>query len=94
MIFFSGIAWYYGDNDFTTQVIMQYRKLLHEWARYFHEPKASINGAQYCTLTSVIGVSLTKPHINVLNASKLCLCMYVCFHTSHRKYIRISIVAL
>ena len=27
---------------------MQYRELLHEWAWYFHEPKASVNAAHEC----------------------------------------------
>ena len=27
---------------------MQYRELLHEWAWYFHEPKASENAAHEC----------------------------------------------
>ena len=31
-----------------TWVSVQYRELLHEWAWYFHEPKASENAAHEC----------------------------------------------
>ena len=31
-----------------TRVSVQYRELLHEWAWYFHEPKASENAAHEC----------------------------------------------
>ena len=31
-----------------TRVSVQYRELLHKWAWYFHEPKASENAAHEC----------------------------------------------
>ena len=31
-----------------TRVSVQYRELLHEWAWYFHEPKASENAVHEC----------------------------------------------
>ena len=33
-----------------------------------------------------IGASLSEPHINVLNASGVCMYMYVCIRTSYRKF--------
>ena len=43
-----------------TRVSMQYRELLHEWAWYFHEPKASEIIA-ICMVTSVIKCLLSIP---------------------------------
>ena len=36
----------------------------------------------------IIGASLSEPHINVLNASGVCMyvCMYICIRTSYRKF--------
>ena len=44
----------------------------------------------------MIGVSLSEPHINMLNVSGVCMyvCMYVCVHTSYRKYIRIRWITI
>ena len=71
---------------------MQYRELLHEWAWYFHEPKASENAAHECNNRDMHAnecnwASVSEPHTSELNrdfSSNIIIIIIIICRTSFR----------